>query len=212
MMNELQKRDCPITFELIPSGIQFLSVKMNINDDCFEFSPSSVMSEQFGAIVSALYSLFQENDDMHNEWNSCEYLSNENHEIYREITKVEWDNEGEVVEIFLSRKLVNKIDCEKDLLNIEIRNYDQILKSYTVRTKDFCYAVAKACTEVLKEYGFYGYRYSTEYDYFRIHQLLYIKAFALGNFEARDFINNNSNKLEKRTSFEKEIELLLFDM
>ena len=29
--------------------------------------------------------------------------------------------------------------------------------SYKVRYKDFCYAVAKTCTEVIKSYGIYGY-------------------------------------------------------
>lgn len=57
-----------------------------------------------------------------------------------------------------------------------------------------------------------GYRYSTEYDYFDIHQLLYIKSFALSNFEARELISKNEDDWVKRTSFEKEIELLLFDM
>lgn len=103
------------------------------------------------------------------------------------------------------------IDWENDQLHIEIRNYGKILKNYTVKTKDFCYAIAKACTEVLKEYGFYGYRYSTEHDYFKLHQLLYIKSVALGNFEARKTFAVDG-ELIKRTSFADEIELLTFDM
>lgn len=112
----------------------------------------------------------------------------------------------------MSRKYEVDIDYENDLIEIELKNYDKLLRKYTVRTKDLCYAVAKACTEVLKEYGFYGYRYSTEYDCFKLHQLLYIKSFALLNFEARELVSKNENEWAKRTSFEKELELLLFDM
>ena len=68
-------------------------------------------------------------------------------------------------------------------------------------------------TEVLKEYGFYGYRYSTEYDNINLNHLIFIKAYALDCLEVRDF----KNVIDKHTStgktdFNKEMELLLFDM
>lgn len=211
MMTELKKRDCDIKIKLTPSGTQFLHFEMDIQGDHLDFLPASTMGDQFGAIVSALYTLFHEKEDMHNEWNPREHISNDNHVIHTIVTKVDWDNEGDVVEIVMSRKCTVDIDYENDLIDIEINNYDEVLKQYTVKTKDLCYAVAKACTEVLKEYGIYGYRYSTEQDYFKLHQLLYIKSFALGNFEARELISEE-NDWVKKTSFKKEIELLLFDM
>ena len=211
MMTELKKRDCDIKIKLTPSGTQFLRFEMDIQGDHLDFLPASTMGDQFGAVVSALYTLFHEKEDMHEEWRSREHISNDNHVIHTIVTKVDWDNEGDVVEIVMSRKCTVDIDYENDLIDIEINNYDEVLKQYTVKTKDLCYAVAKACTEVLKEYGIYGYRYSTEQDYFKIHQLLYIKSFALGNFEARELISEE-NDWVKKTSFEKEIELLLFDM
>ena len=211
MMTELKKRDCDIKIKLTPSGTQFLRFEMDIQGDHLDFLPASTVGEQFGAVVSALYTLFHEKEDMHEEWRSREHISNDNHVIHTIVTKVDWDNEGDVVEIVMSRKCTVDIDYENDLIDIEINNYDEVLKQYTVKTKDLCYAVAKACTEVLKEYGIYGYRYSTEQDYFKLHQLLYIKSFALGNFEARELISEE-NDWVKKTSFEKEIELLLFDM
>ena len=156
--------------------------------------------------------MFHEADDGHEEWQPREYISDENHVIHAAVTKVEWDNEGDMAEIILSHKCTLDIDYENDLIEIEIKNYDTVLKNYTVKTKDLCYAVAKACTKVLKEYGFYGYRYSTEFDSFNLHQLLYIKSFALGNFEARELTPNSENLCAVRTSFEKEMELLMFDM
>ena len=212
MINELKKRDCDIRIKLTPSGAQYLHFEMDIQGDHLEFLPASTIGDQFGAIISALYTLFHEKDDGHEEWRHREYLSDEKHVVHTVVTKVEWDNEGDVIEIIMSRKCEVDIDYENDLINIELRNYDELLKKYTVKTKDLCYAVAKACTEVLKEYGFYGYRYSTEHDYFKIHQLLYIKSFALSNFDARVLRSKDKNEWAERTSFEKEIELLLFDM
>ena len=211
MKYELKKRDCDIKIKLTPSGTQYLHFEMDIQGDHLDFLPASTMGDQFGAIVCALYTLFHEKEDMHEEWRSREHISDENHVIHRRVTKVEWDNEGDVIDIMMSRKGGIDIDYENDLIDIEIKNYDEVLKQYTVKTKDLCYAVAKACTEALKEYGIYGYRYSTEQDYFNLHQLLYIKSFALGNFEARELISEE-NDWVKKTSFEKEMELLLFDM
>ena len=210
MKNELKKRDCDIKIKLTPSGTQYLHFEMDIQGEHLEFLPSSVMGEQFGEIVSALYTLFYEGNDGHDEWKRREYLANENHVIHTTVTKVLWDNEGTDIDIILSRKCEVDIDYENDLTEIEVKSYDEILKKYSVKTIDLCYAVAKACTDVLKKYGFYGYRYSTEHDYFNLHELLYIKSVALLNFEARELTFDNGGAMQ--TSFEKEVELLLFDM
>ncbi len=212
MKNKLKKRDCDIKIKLTPSGTQYLHFEMDIQGDHLEFLPASTVGAQFGAVVRALYTLFHEKGDGHEEWSARKYISDDEHVVHTAVTRVEWDNEGDVIEIIMSRKYKVDIDYENDLLEIEIRNYDVVLKKYTVKTKDLCYAVAKACTDVLKEYGFYGYRYSTEYDYIDIHQLLYIKSFGLLNFEARELTPVNENECAMGTSFEKEMELLLFDM
>lgn len=122
-----------------------------------------------------------------------------------------WDCEGDEVELRFSRKLPENLDWETDEITFEIYRYDDLLVSDTVRSVDLCYAVAKACTEVLKTYGFYGYRYSTMLDCFNIFKLLYIKSVALGNFETRELHRVDSSGA-LATDFEKEIELLLFDM
>ena len=213
MINKLQKRDCDINIKLTPSGSQYLHFEIDVAGDKFDYLPASTISVQFGAFVSAVYNLFIEDIDAeHSEWGNQEYLSDENHVIHTVVTKVSWEDEGTDIDITFSRKVSDKIDYKNDMLDIEISSCDEILKQYTLKTKDFCYAVAKACTEVLKKYGFYGYRYSTEYDYFILHQLLYIKCFALRNFEARELAPHSENDEAMQTSFEKEIELLMFDM
>lgn len=212
MLDNLKKRDCGISIKLTPSGAQYLHFEMTVEGDYFSFSPASTVGVQFGAVVSALYKLLVEDiDDEHVAWGKPEYLTDEDHVIQTVITKESWDNEGTEIDIIFSRKVVHEIDCENDMMNIEIRRYNDTFKKYSVKTKDFCYAVAKACTEVLKKYGFYGYRHSTEYDYFILHQLLYIKCFALENFEARELMCSD-NEWAKKTSFEKEMEILMFDM
>jgi len=212
MERELKARACDINIKLTPTGTQYLGFDMDIRGEHLRFSPASTVGDQFGTAISALYNLFYEHDDGHNEWNRREYLTDDNNVVHTIVTSFEWDNEGYAVEIVMSRKLARDIDFENDFIDLEIKYYDRLLKRYTVKTVDLCYAVAKACTEVLKEYGFYGYRYSTEYDYFKMHQLLYIKSFALMNFEAREPINDSEYMTVKCTSFEKEIELLMFDM
>ncbi len=97
-------------------------------------------------------------------------------------------------------------------LGVDFDFYGETYKTFHLNFKDLCYAVAKACTEILKEYGFFGYRYSTEYDWFKIYQLLFIKAYALDNMESRKLIATDSYKQCFKTDFEKEMELLLFDM
>ena len=70
------------------------------------------------------YTLFHEGYDGHDEWGGREYISDEKHIIHMAVTKVEWDNEGDLVEIILSRKYEVEIDYENDLIDIEIKNYD----------------------------------------------------------------------------------------
>jgi hypothetical protein len=82
---------------------------------------------------------------------------------------------------------------------------------YTVRYKDFCYAVAKTCTEVLKSHGIYGYHHSVFCDDMHLRYLLFLKSVALDNFEARE-LTENGDKNGESSDFEKEMELLMFDL
>jgi hypothetical protein len=206
---KLKKRDCPIKIKLFPTGSQYLGVDFDFYGEKLYFNPSSVMSGQFGDFLSALYTLFlDENTDP--EWSQRRYHSYEDHEIYAVTTTVEWDNEGQVMKTEITRTYAT--DTDKDVLLKATTDYGETYKIFHLNFKDLCYAVAKACTEALKDYGFFGYRYSTEYDWFKIHQLLFIKAYALDDTESRELIATDSYKQCFKTDFEKEMELLLFDM
>jgi hypothetical protein len=83
-----------------------------------------------------------------------------------------------------------------------------------------CYAIAKGYTEALKKYGFQGYLRSTGMQYigdtFEMEELLFVKAYALDAMESRELSTAweepKSWRGAEKSSFEKEIELLLFDM
>ncbi len=88
--------------------------------------------------------------------------------------------------------------------------------------RDLCYAVAKACTEAIRKYGFYGYSSSTGGscngygDGINVEKLLFLKAYALNALEIRELTTvweeADSWEHSECSSFEKELELLLFDM
>lgn len=206
---ELKKRDCPIKIKLFPTGSQYLGVDFDFYGEELYFNPSSVMSGQFGDFLSALYTLFlDERTDP--EWHQRRHHSYEDHEIYAVTTTVDWDNEGRVMQIEMTRTYAT--DTDKDVLLKATTDYGETYKIFHLNFKDLCYAVAKACTEVLKEYGFFGYRYSTEYDWFKMHQLLFIKAYALNNNKVCELIPTDENSWNYKTDFKKEMELFLFDM
>jgi len=210
---KLKKRDCGIKIQLQPCGNQFLGIAFDFYGQKVSFAASSAVScGQFGNFVSAVYALYFENGDGHNEWHDRNSISDENHVARGVETTVSWDNEGTVMDVIMRRKWSYESTAE-DVITINITtDYGKTFREFTVDGRDFCYAVAKACTDALKQYGIYGYRYSTEYDTFYFHQLLFIKAYALDCMEARELTNADEQGWVQKTDFAKEIELLLFDM
>ena len=74
--------------------------------------------------------------------------------------------------------------------------------------------IGKAATSVIKRYGFRGYHYSTgwdeiEGDLIDMNQLVFFKAYALNAMEARTL---KEDRHVFSSSFDKELELLLYDM
>ena len=208
---KLEKRNCPIKAKIEPLGAELLAVSFDFGDKKLEYTPSTVMGEQFGEFVCALYTLYHENIDErfdgHCEWGKREYHSNDNHEIQATTVTVEWDGEG----TYMIIEMTKQVDGDIILLRSSM-DYGKTYQEYSVNDRDFCYAVAKACTEAIKEFGFYGYRYSTESEPIKIHQLLFLKAYALGNMEARELFVVDEWLDCCKSDFEKELELLLFDM
>ena len=81
---------------------------------------------------------------------------------------------------------------------------------YIVSYKEFCYALAKACTELLKKYGINGFHQSYWDGEINLRHLLFIKAVAL---DADDMIKvEYKDNYEINSNIENELKLLLFDM
>ena len=207
----LQKRDCEIKAHIEPLGAELLDISFDFSDSKLGFTPSSVMGCQFGDFICALYTLYHEKSnerfDGHNEWHKRKYHANKDHIIQATTVTVEWDDEG----TYMILEMTKPVDGDIILLRAST-DYGKTYNEYNVNDRDFCYAITKAYTEALKKFGFYGFRYSTEGEPVMIHQLLFLKAYALGNMDARELIVVDEMLDCCKSSFEKEIELLLFDM
>lgn len=227
---ELKKRDCGMEMKLVPYGGGWTDVYFNIGDDKLYFIITSVWSDQFSKLLEVLYYLHPEqNDPKRNDdvdyWDGvCEIIDGkykvikivEQYDGYGTIrpiphkAELHWDEEGSSSHWVFTREPTEDEDFELQI-NICFHREEEKHYSYKVRYKDFCYAVAKTCTEVLKSHGIYGYHHSTYEDDINLRHLLFLKAVALENFEVRTLTDNGDGKGES-TSFEKELELLLFDM
>lgn len=224
---KLNKRNCETRIRLTPCDCDCLRVHIRIDGDNHYFYPSGVMGSQFSAFLWAVFCLYDEENWSHFFYrrNSKECKVEKSSENHREITvttEVDWDEEGRVTHIKLIRKskdLEPSLREEPDPIQIEMDTCYGTYR-YTVDGRDLCYAVARGCTEALKKYGFQGYLKSTGGYYlgesFSLNMLLFVKAYALGALDARETVqaweNPHSWMRADASSFEKEIELLLFDM
>ena len=226
----LQKRNCGMEMKLVPYGGGWTDVYFNIGDEKLYFIITSVWSDQFSKLLEVLYYLHpDQNDPKRNDdidyWDGvCEIIDGESrivqiveqyngHGAVRPIphkAELYWDEEGSSSHWVFTRKPTEDTDFILQI-DICIHRDEEKHYSYQVQYKDFCYAVAKTCTEVLKSHGIYGYHHSTYEDDLNLRHLLFVKAVALDCLETRK-LTDNGDGLGESTSFEKELELLLFDM
>ena len=182
------------------------------------------MAGQFSVFLDAVYRLYSESNFSHGFVRRIQPDKGPHSmPCWRSVSTVKWDEEGSVVSIRLSRRhndSIEEMTMDSDLIDIEL-DTSQNKFCYCVEGKELCYAIAKACTETIKKYGFMGYCFSSDDSCRRgetidLNKLLFIKAYALGAMEARElhllwrepkgWMNAHGS------SFEKEIELFLFDM
>ncbi len=227
---KLNKRNNDMRIRLTPCSGDFLRVHWRINGDNHYFRASGVMGSQFSAFLSTVYGLYEDEDQSH--YLHCKYNKDITHEYPHERedkkhyfkTSVSWDGEGPYYIITFVRICKTEepiLDLHTpDPVQVKIESTRQIPKEYTVDGRDLCYAVARGCTEALKKYGFKGYTASTGGYYvgesFDIEQLLFVKAYALNVLDICKteelWAVPNSWASAEASDFEKEIELLLFDM
>ncbi len=230
-----KKRDCGIKMKIVPYGAGWTDVYLDLAGDHLYFIISEVMGNQFDDLLKILYHLYPDQSDPERVDELMEYkcgicaetetgyevvkIVDDLHDIklpvvVRDIpwkADFTWDEEGACSDWTIERV---PDQSEDFLLKIHIEHHRAETKiyDYEVSYRDFCYAVAKACTEMLKEYGFYGYHYSTYTQDMNIRYLLFLKSVALNNFEARKLTCYDEEGHGETTDLQRELELLLFEM
>ena len=215
---------------LTPYHNDFLRVHWRIDGDNYYFLASGVMGSQFSAFLTAVYGLYEENDQSHqrhcryNKNIIYEYPHNRKDNKYCFKSSITWDGEGPYYKIAFER--ICKIEGPildpntPDPIKVTIESTRQPTKECTVDGRDLCYAVARGCTEALKKYGLKGYTTSTGGYYagesFHLEKLLFVKAYALNVLDIckTTLLWARPDRLAKAeaSSFEDELALLLFDM
>ena len=135
---ERQKRDCPIKAVIEPLGAELLAVTFDFGERKLEYTPSTVMGDQFGEFVCALYTLYHEKNneryDGHSEWNAREYHANSNHEIQATTVNVDWDGEGPCMLLEMTK------EWEGNTITLRIStDCQKTYTEYVINDRDFCH-------------------------------------------------------------------------
>lgn len=216
----MQQTQCPISIGITPSGYGWADVKFNICNDKFNFAISYV-GASIGDFVERVYYLSADfgHDDVN--YNVMEYAEKDLPFIDYDgtpgfgrwidlpwRTEIYWDGESSSVTISMERPVSNDIDFDLTI-KFDIFNEEKFTHTYTVRYRDFCYAVSKGVTELLVKYGIIGYHESSWLEDINIRHLLWIKSFAL-----QEYIEQRADKRDGiyRTNLEQELALLVKPM
>lgn len=232
---KLIKRNCEIKMRLVPYGAGWTDVYLDIGGDSLYFVISDVLGNQFDDLLRILYHLYPDNNDPENaddiidsKYGICKEtedgykivsILDDIHDIDPPFVEQDipwkanftWDEEGACSNWTIERDPTQNTDF---MLKIHIEHCRTETKvyDYEVPYRGFCYAVAKACTEMLKEYGFFGYHHSVYHQDMNVRYLLFLKSVALDNFEARELTYYGEKGHGETTDLQKELELLEFDM
>lgn len=232
---ELKRRDCGIKMRLVPYGGGWTDVYADFGDGEIYFIISFLGSNSFETLMKALYHLYPENPDPEEAYDLVECKEGICQQIDGEyvVTKIVDRTSSEDLpcvvqdipwkasfdwyeEIDGSKWIIERLPTTDTAFNVhvhieihrsEVKEYD-----YTVKYEDLCYAVADACTKALKKHGFWGYHKATYDQDMNIRYLLFLKSIALGNIEARELTYYDEKGEGETADFNKELELLLFDM
>lgn len=213
----LQRREYPLKIEFYDVRVGWFKIKLCIDGDILDFDSTYCLGNGFYALLERLYYLHPNAYDYDHSEEIVETKEIDTELDGKKITAIVpykatfyWDEEGSIIDWEIEHKPT--LDREFDL-NIKIgihRNMTDESKEYTVSYKEFCYALAKACTELLKKQGINGFHHSYWAGDINLRYLLFIKAIAL---DADEMIEVKYNKTHKASSdINKELELLMFDM
>ncbi len=231
----LGKRDCNIKMEIIPYGGGWTTVLLDIQGDSLRFDISNLMGGQLDSLLRLLYHLYPSQYDPEDASHFMEVkygVCSRTCSCFQVVKVVDdlkeadpmsviqdipwkgsftWVNESQSSEITLERNPDQDEDFNLSI-HIETTGKDPRVSTYEVPYRDVCYAVAKACTQVLKDFGIFGYHNATYTQDLNFRHLIFLKSVALGNFQARELVASSNGELADFTDLEKELALILFDM
>ncbi len=210
---KLTKRECPLKIEFCNIEAGWLDAKIKLGEKEIKVT-SSYINYGIDALLEAIHGIHP-NSSNHEYSNLIECTDikgvAEGHEVDWTVPyKAEfcWDEEPSIIKWYFEHKptLENEFDLN---VRIVINRETPDEMKFTISYKDFCYALAKGCTEMLKNYGLFGFHHSHWNGDINIRHLLFIKAIAL---DAYDMVDVFWTKYSDCSDLNKEIELLMFDM
>ena len=193
-------------------------MRLCVDDEIAEMCSTYCLGDGFRALLRAVYYLHPDAFDgpFGNSGNFAEqkeiecFLDGEKTTVivpYK--VEFDWNEEGSFVVWTLEHEPT--LDREFDLkIKLDICREKELKKEFVVSYKAFCYALAKACTEMLKKHGICGFHESYWDGDVNLRYLLFIKAIALDCPEMIKTAYNDRDEL--CSNFENEIKLLLTDM
>ena len=231
----LQKRDCNVKMKIVPYGGGWTDVYMDFGEEELYFIISYALGNNLTDFMQLLYCMYPEHKDSDEDYGNMDYYyavskSTENGYVTDFITDdrndikpltpfhyipwkadLEWNEEGSCSNWSFERKPNEDTEF---LLHIDIHICRDEEKSYhyEVAYKEFCYAFAKAYTEMIKKHGFLGYHRAVYSEDIHMRYLLFFKAYALDCLDVIKITHYEEKGEGERSSLENELELLMFDM
>ena len=199
----LQKRNCPINFEIKSCFSGILDVVLHIGNDKHDMRVSYTTGKCINALLEALGFLYPK--DINNERQKNYTERNDTLSPY--IATFNWEYESSTITWKIKKYPSDKTDFNV-IVELIFNNNEKF--SYKVNYRDLCYATAQLCTNIIKSCGFVGYVVSFQEKDIDIYDFLLIKTYALKAKELMDIKYSNNYLL--CSDINEEIELLLFDM
>ena len=221
-LTKAKKYDCPVKFEVTNCEAGWVDMKCDFRGIVLTFAVSDI-GDMPSTLIEVAYMLHSNYD------NYVEVLRNikvddEVSDITDQFGSGGWDaNLGATFcwdeeprsndwHVYYDKKDFGKEDYD---LIIEIKRSIGCYEEYrfVVTYRDFCYAIAKCFTDVIKKYGFSGYDTRSYQDYVIVRHLLIVKAYALGLLGT--WIGWRDGNLDMDyfdLTFDQELELLRMDM
>lgn len=210
----------PMSLSFSSSGAGWAKAKIHIRKNVFNFSISYLwpgINELF-ACVYYLYPNWRYDDynldameygeaDLPGIFDGKEMIMHWEQIPWK--TTLDWDGEGECVRWSFERPLNINDDFDVDI-TLDVHQEEEGKHSYTIRYKDLCYAVSKAISDFIVEYGIIGSFESTWMRDINLRHLLKIKGIALDMPIKNTYDSKDSYTIH--TSIEEELKLLLKPM